>query len=182
MGPKESDILRDLNIPLEFPSKSEKRFSFSLEGESTGTPVGTIAKVSGNILVDVVVSYNNEKKGTSDNSLGKTFEGIIFDAFISQFSASPIQENKILFQGYFTVQSNNREYKQFFYPFIEPIIYQAGTIPMAASIFISSEDIYKTKYFSKAFISIGTLNRNLFPVIPIKMTWSLQQNQILLSK
>jgi len=183
VGSKDSDILTDLNLPNSLSTEEAIRIGFSLEGEGKGAaPVGTMAKASGNLSIKADVSINKEN-ASENNAMGKKFEGITITTNFSYSSKSPISDLKLSYNRFLYVKHGENQYSSMLSPSSGNVLYEAGTVPMNASISVSEKDISRQKPFYAAGIIAGAPNSKVvISPRPIKMEWNLQRNPIYLPK
>ncbi len=184
VGPSGDDILTDLNLPNEFSTKKASRTSFGLEGDSrSGAPIGTNAKVSGNIIVDADIAYYDKNNISSNNTLGKKFTGVTFKANFIQSSISPSSSLKMKYKGVFTVQHGGKTFSNSLKASSNINYSEQGTSLLQGKVSISSSVMSKSKVFGSATIRAGTTNSSLLiSPKPIKLVWNLQKNTVLRQK
>jgi len=188
VGPEDSDILEDLNLPSEVEPKEEKKVGAGFDGDGGkpkgkgGVPAFSSAKVTGNLHISAAISYKQENV-TANNKLGKTLEGITIKADFSQNSVSLKSDLTMSYNGYLSVQHGGKSYVSMLGPVRGGSIHAVGTYPMQASVTVPAANISSTKAFASAFISAGTTNPGLVrSPRPVRMSWSLQRNPIYLPR
>jgi len=180
VGSANQNIVDDLNLPQETAPKSEDRTTVALDGDNkTGAPVGTKAHLQGDISIKADVSYN-QKNVSSNNEMGRKFEGISVTANFSQSSQSGNIDFIMKYEGSLSVDYANEKYTSMLGPIEGPCFRQPGSESTQATVKISASEIKSGKLFNTATIRAGTTNSSLlFSPKPIKMTWGLLNNSVI---
>ena len=180
IGPRDNDILNDLNIPSNFEIKDFKRVGVGLDGEAGkgAVPVLSFSNVSGNLQVKVAVSHYNKNNLNEHNKYGKTFEGITFYANFSQQGISANSNYLMSYEASLLISDGQKVYWNHFVnpPKWSEYLWDANYSIRSTNMHFSAQEIY-SRPLLKATISAGMSNPWIF-VQPktIYATWSLIKN------
>jgi hypothetical protein len=177
VGPNNSDILKDLGVSSQYENQTATYVGVGPIGGDDVGPRGkgtfgvSVSNIQGSISISPNVS-NNPENISQNNQYGKTFNGVIVTAYVSQSqdnSSNPTSGLLDVSNGTKTF-SNNLKYPS------GSIIYPTGTKPSTASVNIPVNDLKGSNYLQSAQIKISggeLLNKSA------KMQWDLQTKPIL---
>lgn len=104
------------------------------------------------------------------------FSGISFTAVFNQLSLSPNTDYITDYKGSFSVVYGNNVFASIFKNYNDSSIIRSNINSRKATIFIDALKLRQNKGFGLAIIQMGETNNEVFKFSPIKISWSISNN------
>jgi hypothetical protein len=177
VGPRDNDILYDLNIDAKPKSQRQSNYGISVQDGDNKGPLGKGVfgpaapnSGSGTIAVTTVV-FLNPKNGTANNKNGKTFFGITVTGSLSIPEANSSSKNG---GGLSVINEGSIKWAQLKIPTNSSTIREEGTSVFNASVFIPAHQLSRGSLTS-ASISYGMPDNAVTFRQPITLNWGLRK-------